>query len=168
VVWEDGGREVNSRERTAAMEAARQTGWRARATGSRVISGFFPPKPVGWLGDEGHDELTEDPGSHPPDVAAALEGRESDRALGDAEDVLDVAAGEGHIPQRLQGGAWRRLREEIRDLAGVGVLDDDQPIGAIGRNTAPREVNLGGVDEPALGRQCLRDQFNKYATLSLT
>jgi len=49
----------------------RQTVFSARATCSSVISGFFPQKPIGLLGDEGHDQLTEDHVSHQPDVAAA-------------------------------------------------------------------------------------------------
>jgi len=99
----------------------RQTVFSVRATCSRVISGFFPPKPSGLLGDEGHDQLTEDHVSHQPNVAAALEVRDPDLALGHAEDVLDVGPGEGHIQQRLNGGAWRGVGEEILDLAGGSV-----------------------------------------------
>lgn len=127
----------------------RQTVWSARATCWSVISGFFPPKPVGPLGDEGHDELAEDRMSHQPDVTASLEVRESDLGLDHAEDVLDVGAGEGYVQQRLEGGARRGVGEEILDRAGDGVLGDDEPEGTIGGIPAPREVYGSGFDEPA-------------------
>ena len=72
----------------------RHTSLSARAVCSIVTCGFFPPHPIGLLGDEQHHQLAEGHVPHQSAIAASLEVGKADLAFDDAEDVLNAPASE--------------------------------------------------------------------------
>jgi hypothetical protein len=77
-----------------------QRWFKARHTCSRVMSGFFPPEPIGLLGHEAHHQQAQDQVPHQGPVVAALEVAKADLRLADPEGVLHVPPPERH-PEHL-------------------------------------------------------------------
>src|SRR5438067_5936750 len=78
---------------------AQQLVFKARQTCSSVTSGFFPPKPLGLVGYEGHRQHAEDQMPQEAAVVAALVMAEAELAFAHAENMFHVPTPERHPQQ---------------------------------------------------------------------
>ena len=108
----------------------RQRWFNARLTCSIVISGFFPPQPIGVFGDKSHHDQAQDHVPHQPHVTSPFEMAEADFALGHAKGVFDIPATERHAQQPSRPACRGRVGDEILYLVGCQIARHDQPMGA--------------------------------------
>src|SRR5438093_7147357 len=75
----------------------------ARHTCSIVHSGFFPPKPLGMLGDEPHCCHAQTHVPHQSHIVAAFKVGKAQFRLAHPETVFHIGAAERHTHQPLYG-----------------------------------------------------------------
>jgi len=116
-------RGVRGRASIKALAAAR--------TWHRVISGFFPPQPLGLAGQEKMADLSDRQVSHDGVVLADLEVAHAQFVLLVLQAALDGPAGEGDMQNGFERRARRGIGEEVFFLARIqDVASIDEPIRA--------------------------------------
>src|ERR1051326_8243290 len=121
-------------------------------TWHRVISGFFPPQPLGLLGQEEVTQLRDEQVSLEGMVLAHFKVRQAEFGLLVLQTARDGPAGEGDmqegLPTRLRAGA----AEEVFLLGGIqGVACPNQPVRAERLARALQPEAARGFDFPHHG-----------------
>src|SRR6516164_66578 len=132
--------------------------FRARHTCSSVISGFFPPHPLGLIGHEGHGHQAEHQVAEETDIVATLIMAKPDFAFANPKHVFDVPTPKGHTQELLQGGPCRSIGYKIFHLACRYVAGHDQPIRPCRRAPVAQRVYWSSFDFPNLRPERLTRQ----------
>ena len=124
-----------------------------RETCSKLICGFFFPKPGCLRGQDVHADSRTKPMTYQALIGSDFKRAEATFLLGPLEPLFDVPASERHAKHFLERAVFRSVRDEVLDLSCLGIPGHDQPILSIGRTRSaasilPHQVHPGHLHVP--------------------
>lgn len=131
----------SSRTKSGSLSSDRCKSWPSvRETCSNVIWGFFFPKARCLRGQDVHPDSRTEPMTYQALVGSDFKRAEATFLLGSFEPLFHAPASEGHSQHFLKRRVCRSVRDEVLDLARLGIAGHDQPILPIRRTRSTAGV----------------------------